>query len=238
LKGGMQAARVHRPSSHPISVRLPRLAHPLWVRPGSADAATFDEVFVAHEYDLPLGDFAPRHILDLGANVGYASVLFATRWPDASILAVEPEARNVVLLKRNTGAYPRINALHAAVWSRPVRVSVANPEDDANAFQMVESTDDGAGIAAFTIPQFIERLECAQLDLLKMDVEGAEAEILRGAGEWLDRVNVMVIELHDRMVPGCSEALYAALQGRRFRQEIAGQNLVIDLRPGRAGRVD
>src|SRR5688500_6481721 len=59
FKGGMQAARVHRPSSQPISVRIPRLAHPLWVRPGSADAATFDEVFVAHEYDLPLGDFTP-----------------------------------------------------------------------------------------------------------------------------------------------------------------------------------
>ena len=116
LKGGMQAARVHRPSSQPISVRLPRLAHPLWVRPGSADAATFDAVFVAHEYALPLGDFAPRHILDLGANVGFASVLFATRWPDAAILAVEPEPRNVGLLERNTGAYPKINALHAAVF--------------------------------------------------------------------------------------------------------------------------
>jgi hypothetical protein len=69
-----------------------------------------------------------------------------------------------------------------------------------------------------------------------MDVEGAEAEILRGADEWLDRVSVMVIELHDRMVPGCSEALYDALHGRRFRQEIAGQNLVIDLRPGRGNR--
>jgi FkbM family methyltransferase len=232
----MQAARVHRPATEPISVRLPRLAHPLWVRPGSADAATFDEVFVAHEYDLPLGDFSPRHILDLGANVGFASVLFATRWPDATILAVEPEARNVVLLKRNTGAYPKISALHAAVWSRPGKVAVANPEDDVNAFQMVESADDRPGIAACTIPQLIEQLGCVQLDLLKMDVEGAEAEILRGAGEWLDRVNVMVIELHDRMVPGCSEALYDALHGRRFRQEIAGQNLVIDLRPGRSER--
>ena len=232
----MQAARVHRPSSQPISVRLPRLAHPLWVRPGSADAATFDEVFVAHEYDLSLGDFTPRHILDLGANVGFASVLFASRWPDAVILAVEPEERNVVLLKRNTGAYPKISALHGAVWSRPGKVAVANPEDDVNAFQMVESANEGPGIPAFTLPQLIERVGCVRLDLLKMDVEGAEAEILRGAGEWLDRVNVMVIELHDRMIPGCSEALYNALHGRRFRQEITGQNLVIDLRPGRGNR--
>ena len=105
-----------------------------------------------------------------------------------------------------------------------------------NAFQMVESTEDSPGIPALTILQLLQRLGCDRLDLLKMDVEGAEAEILRGAGDWLDRVNVMVIELHDRMVPGCSEALYDALHGRRFRQEIAGQNLVIDLRPGSGNR--
>ncbi|MGH7945789.1 MAG: FkbM family methyltransferase [Opitutaceae bacterium] len=229
LKGGIQAARVNRHSSHPIAVRLPQLPHPLWVRPGSSDAATFDEVFVAHEYDLPFSDFSPGHILDLGANVGCASVLFASRWPAASILAVEPEARNLILLKRNTGPYPKINALQAAVWSRPARLAVANPDDDANAFRMIEAPGD-SGIPAFTISQLIDRLGCRRLDLLKMDVEGAEAEILRGAEEWLDRVNVMIVELHDRLVPGCGEALSAALHGRRFRQEIMGQNLVFDFR--------
>ena len=231
LKTGMQVARVHRPSVHPVSVQLPELAHPLWVRPGTSDAATFDEVFVAHEYELPFHDFSPRHILDLGANVGYASVQFAARWPDAAILAVEPESENLSLLKLNTGAYRNIHALHAAVWSRATAGAVANPNDDANAFRMTEAIgESSATIPAYTIPQLMERLGCEQLDLLKMDVEGAEAEILRGAAERLDQVNVFVVELHDRMVPGCGEALCGALQGRRFRQEIVGQNLVFDFR--------
>lgn len=235
VKAGLQVARAHRPSPQLVAVRLPELAHPLWVRSGTSDAATFDEVFVAREYDLPLDGFSPRHVLDLGANVGYASVLFASRWPQASILAVEPETGNVALLERNIALYPQIRSLHAAVWSRPAEVSVANPEDDANAFRMTESTHDGSPkIPAFTIPQLMERLGCEQLDLLKMDVEGAEAEILRGASAWLDRVGVMVVELHDRMMPGCGEALCAALQGRRFRQEIMGRNLVIDFRPLRS----
>jgi FkbM family methyltransferase len=231
-KTGMQVARVHQRSSHAIALRLPGLSHPLWVRPGTSDALTFDEVFVAREYELPLPGFTPGQILDLGANVGYASVQFAARWPQAVILAVEPERENMVLLKRNTGGYRTIDALHAAVWSRPGEVAIANPDDAANAFRMTEAKAEAAQkVPAYTIAQLIDRMGCERLDLLKMDVEGAEVEILRDAASWLDRVNVMIIELHDRLVPGCGEALCAALHGRRFSQEIMGQNLVIDLRP-------
>lgn len=238
LKAGMHIARMRTRSASPVSVQLPGVMHPVWVRPGTSDVATFDEVFVGREYELPFEDFSPRHILDLGANVGYASVQFASRWPLASILAVEPAADNVVLLKRNTGAYRRIDALHAAVWSHPTDLAVENPDDDANAFRMTEAAPAaGVRIPAYTIGQLIDRLGCERLGLLKMDVEGAEAEILKGARAWLDRVDVMIVELHDRFVPGCGEALNAALQGRRFRMEIVGQNLAIDLRAKASGRV-
>jgi FkbM family methyltransferase len=230
-KGGIQAARVRAHATDPLTVRLPELRHPLWVRPGTSDVATFDEVFVAREYDIPLEEFVPQTILDLGANVGFASVQFANRWPAATILAVEPEAENVVMLKRNTGHYRNVDALHAAVWSRSTDLGIENPSDAANAFRMTETgASDGARIPAFTVAQLIDRLGTDRVDLLKMDVEGAEREILRNAQDWIDRVNVLVIELHDRFVPGCAEALYDAVRGRHFRQEIVGQNLVLDLR--------
>ncbi len=59
---------------------------------------------------------------------------------------------------------------------------------------------------------------------------GELAEIFREEAAWLDRVDVMVVELHDRLVPGCAEALNQALCGRRFRQEIVGANLAFDFR--------
>ena len=227
----MQAARVHARSADLVAVRPPDLLHPLWVRPRTADVATFDEVFLGREYDLPFADFSPRAILDLGANVGYTSVLFATRWPQAVILAVEPAAENIALLQRNATPYPRITPLQAAVWSHPTELALENPRADANAFRMTEGGNgEGPRVPAFTVAQLITRLGCERIDLLKMDVEGAEAEILRTSSEWLDRVNVMVIELHDRLVPGCGTALVAALHGRRFQLEIVGQNLAIDLR--------
>ena len=213
------------------AVQLPGFTHPIWARPGTSDVATFDEVFLAREYELPFEDFYPSHILDLGANVGYASLYFANRWPRAQILAVEPDAQNTNLLARNTRGWPRIDRVQAAVWAHPARVCVANPGDAPNAFRMRELAEaPSESVDAFTVTQLIERMGCARLDLLKMDVEGAEIEILRESGEWLDRVDVMVIELHDRFLPGCGEALCDALRGRRFHLEIVGANLAIDFR--------
>jgi len=220
-----------RRSGQTVPVHLPGLPHPLWARTGTSDVQTFDEVFVAREYELPFPDFAPAHILDLGANVGYASLYFSARWPRAHVLAVEPDADNAALLERNTRAWPHVARLRAAVWVHPAQVCVANPHDAANAFRMSESAEEESEkVDAFTVNQLIDHIGCDRLDLLKMDVEGAEAEIFLDAAEWLDRVNVMVVELHDRLVPGCAEALYNALHGRRFRQEIVGANLVLDLR--------
>src|SRR5581483_8252493 len=76
-RAALQAARMDRPGGEPVEVRLPGVAHPLWARPRTSDVATFDEIFLGREYDLPWKCFEPAHILDLGANVGYTSVFFA-----------------------------------------------------------------------------------------------------------------------------------------------------------------
>jgi FkbM family methyltransferase len=231
LRTGLQAARMHTRPGSLVRMQLAGIKHPLWARAGTSDIETFEEVFLTRQYDLPFAGFEPAHILDLGANVGYASIYFAARWPQARILAVEPATGNLDLLDRNTRPWNRISCLQAAVWSHPSWVQVANPKDEPNAYRMSESQDSAKeNIRAHTIAQLIERLKCEHLDLLKMDVEGAEAEIFQNGAEWLDRVKVLIIELHDRIVPGCAQALYRALQGYRFQQEIIGGNLAIDLR--------
>jgi FkbM family methyltransferase len=222
---------MHTRSGSVVRMQLAGIKHPLWARAGTSDIETFEEVFLMRQYDLPFAGFEPRNILDLGANIGYASVYFAARWPQARILAVEPATSNLVLLDKNTRPWNRIACLQAAVWSHPSWVQVSNPTDAPNAFRVSESRDSRReNIPAYTISQLIERQECGHLDLLKMDVEGAEAGIFQNASAWLDRVKVLIIELHDRIVPGCAQALYRALQGYRFQQEIMGSNLAIDLR--------
>jgi hypothetical protein len=114
-------------------------------------------------------------------------------------------------------------------------VRIANPQDDTNSYRMGESAGSPAGeVPGCTVAQLMVRQRWHRIDLLKMDVEGAEAEVFRHGDDWLDRVSVLVVELHDRIAPGCAENLYRALHGRRFIQEVVGRNVVIDLR-GAAG---
>jgi FkbM family methyltransferase len=230
LRGGLGAARLHREHGALVRLQLPGIDAPLWARAGTSDVETFEEVFVERQYEIPFERLAPRRILDLGANVGYASVWFASRWGDADILAVEPAAGNIALLERNTEPWPRIARRQAAVWPRAAQVSVANPHDAANAFRMSEDASGADAVPGFTIADLMAQQGWDEIDVLKMDVEGAEAEILRGDTRWLDRVGIFVVELHDRIVPGCARALVAALHGRRFQCEIVGSNLAIDLR--------
>lgn len=230
LRSGLGAARLHREPGALVRLQLPGIDAPLWARAGTADVETFEEVFVERQYEIPFDRLAPRRVLDLGANVGYASVYFASRWGGAEILAVEPAAENMALLERNTRAWARIARLQAAVWPRAAQVSIANPHDAANAFRMSEDASGNEAVPGYTIGGLMDRQGWDDIDVLKMDVEGAEAEILRGDTRWLDRVGVFVVELHDRIVPGCAQALCAALHGRRFQCEIVGSNLAIDLR--------
>ena len=73
-----------------MPVRIPGYDFPVLVRPCTADVSTFKKIFVWRGYDLHY-PFQPRVILDAGANIGLSSIWFARRFPDARVIAVEPE---------------------------------------------------------------------------------------------------------------------------------------------------
>jgi hypothetical protein len=66
------------------------------------------------------------------------------------------------------------------------------------------------------------------IDILKLDIEGAEFELFNtGAEAWLDAVGQIVIELHDWIRPGCSKSFYSAIGSRPFLQQINGENTFV-----------
>ena len=64
--------------------------------------------------------------ISAGANVGYASVLYAHFAPDARIVSIEPHPDNFKMLQRNVQALPNVRPVHAALWRRPANVSVVS----------------------------------------------------------------------------------------------------------------
>jgi FkbM family methyltransferase len=191
-----------------------------------------EKVFVANEYCLPF-EMSPRVVVDAGANVGMATLFFAAQFPDARILAIEPEGSNFDMLKQNCQGLSNVTAVQAALWPEERQLHLSDPFSQEWAYQ-VSSSESAPSISlgkvpAITIGQILRRLNANRIDLLKLDIEGSELELFsNNAYQWLDQVQVIAIELHDWLRPGCAHAFYSALVSRRFVQEIRGENIFVN----------
>jgi FkbM family methyltransferase len=213
-------------SAVPVRIPVPGSGFSVVIRAGTKDQSVFEQVFLLREYDMDFKD--PRFILDAGAHIGLASVYFANRYPEAVIVALEPEDRNFDVLLKNIAAYPNIKALKAGLWNRSVTLKLQNPDAESWSFRMMESPDQNDGIPAVSVDDVLSRFELPRLDVLKMDIEGSEVEVLGASTTWIDKVRTLFIELHDRYRPGCRAAVDGVLAGGRFRESLLGENVVLD----------
>lgn len=100
-----------------VSVKVRGVDHPLLFRPATSDLGIFNQIFVGREY-APLDVMeTPRLVVDAGANVGYSSAYFLSRFPTVQIIALEPDPGNAELCRRNLAPYgDRARVLVRAVW--------------------------------------------------------------------------------------------------------------------------
>lgn len=158
----------------------------------------------------------PQFIVDAGANIGTSAVHFAKKYPEASIIAIEPEEGNYEMLLKNTQGYPNVTAIKAAIWGSDDKRTIQNRNTGhwgytiSETENQVEST--GQEIDCLTINSLMKKHEKEFIDILKMDIEGGEKDVLEKSSEWIDAVNVITVELHDRICMGCDRAFYLATQ--------------------------
>jgi len=100
-----------------ISVRVPSVRQPIVIRPRTTDRFVFEQIFLDGDYELPFY-LSPRLILDAGANVGFASIFFANKYPGSAIIALEPDPANFNALMRNTRGYSQIVPIRVALWNK------------------------------------------------------------------------------------------------------------------------
>ena len=230
---GMAAAAAGVLTRKPRLLRMtwPGVRHPFWVRVPSSDVPTLDQIQVRREYEFEV-DRAPEVIIDAGANVGLASIYFASRYPGARILAIEPEAGNLELLERNVAAYPNVTVVRAALWHENAPLDLVDPGLGQWAF-MTQGRGEAEHygphvheVQGITLDTLCRDHGLERIDILKMDIEGAEREVFADPSAWIGKVDTLIVELHDRMKPGCSRSFYDGSRGfgREWRQ---GENVYL-----------
>lgn len=209
------------------SVSLPGIKHPFRLRPQRADGISFREIFLRRLYDLSLPQtIQPKVIIDGGANIGMTSIFFANRYPNARIISVEPDENNFAVLVDNVRPYPQITPVKSAIWHKKEQIHVVDKGYGDRGF-MIEKNATGTVLEAMSLPDLLQTHGITQIDILKLDIEGSEKEVFSENYEsWLPYTRCLIVELHDRMKHGCSQAVFKALLSYDFSLSIQGDNLL------------
>jgi len=144
-------------------------------------------------------DFVPENdepiILDCGANIGISVLNYKRQFPHAKITAFEPDPQIVPLLRRNlqrNGAID-VEIVDAAVWIRGGESKFfCEGADGSRLISDSQFFPASAVVKTVDLRTFV----CGEIDLIKMDIEGAEFEVILHLGEKLNAIRNMVVECH------------------------------------------
>ena len=206
---------------------LPSVSTPFAFR--AVDAPIVRSIFEREEYFIPIIDFRPKLILDCGANIGCSAVYFANKYPLAQIYSIEPQKDNFKLLKFNTAFYDNVHQINSALWDKDTFIKVEDKGFGVAGYMTFETTEEDVdAFKTVTVSKLLAESGFDEIDLLKIDIEGAEKEVFGApdVDEWLAKVQVLVIELHDRMKKGCSYEFFKAISKYMWNFELCGENLI------------
>lgn len=165
-----------------------------------ADAMTawpqWDDIFV--ESSLAFDTSAPQpRILDCGANIGLASLYFKRQFPSARITAFEADPALAAMCRRNlaVNAVDSVDVRDTAIWTSAGTVEFVCEGSDSGAIASLEPSVSGATrrVVAERLFDWLNE----PVDLLKLDIEGAELPVLNDCRNRLRNVRAMTIDLHE-----------------------------------------
>jgi FkbM family methyltransferase len=208
-------------SRTPIQVKVRSV--PIFVRPCTPDL-TVARMCFSGEFDAAIAAASPlKHnfIIDAGGYIGTAAIILAKAFPDATIVSLEPSRENFAVLAINVAAYPNVIPLNMALGPTEGSTWLVARGTGEVGFSTVHAPADCASpsrlheVAVTTVPDLMRRFRTPGIDFLKLDVEGAEHELLKGQPNWIEKTRIILAELHDRIVPGCEAVFADAMVNRR-----------------------
>jgi FkbM family methyltransferase len=170
-------------------------------------AVQWYDIFVKQAMAISFATPAPR-VLDCGAHVGLVSLWIKSRWPAARVTAFEADPIIASMLRRNLSRNRAddVEVVDAAIWNHTGTVTFRASGTDAGAVDSVAA--DSAGplreVRAVRLRDWLTE----PIDLLKLDIEGAELDVLQDSVDVLSSVRNVHLEIHDfdpsrRLLPRC-----------------------------------
>lgn len=157
----------------------------------------WEDIFVKRTLAFTSASLSPR-ILDCGANIGLASLFFRRAYPAARITAFEADPALFAILDANlkTNGAGAVETRHAALWTSTGTLTFQCEGSDSGMISTLPGAVEGR---AMTVPSLRLRdvLDEGPVDLLKLDIEGAEDVVLADCEPVLRNVKALVMDLHE-----------------------------------------
>ncbi len=217
-------------------LRLVLFDHQVTIRSGTPDLrvaiASLGREFQALESDYPFD--GKGLIIDAGGYIGTAACALSRLYPTCTIVTIEPSSRNFKTLLKNTAGIDNIRAIKAALVNDPEKtvIDLMSRGNGEWGFTIIEKPNDHKA-------RFLESVETVRIDdilemtghdrvfILKMDIEGGEHAFMTGGRAWLEKVDIFLVELHERIIEGCAEAFETCNEGRTIIRESGGKLMSI-----------
>lgn len=212
----------------------------LYVRPRSSDLEVLREWFLSESPQALQGalelDSQPRGaILDGGANIGVTTTWFTKTYPESRVVAVEPEPNNFLMLQQNTRSHEFVTACQVALAGRDGTVEVRTRGGHVS-FTTISAPADRlnapvvAQVPAVSVESLMKNLGISRWALIKLDIEGAEADLLKSGIDLLLSTDYLLLELRERIVPGTERLFQQLMRTTGLSPRLIGEKHLVDCR--------
>jgi FkbM family methyltransferase len=182
-------------------LRITFAGRPMQVADADSFLGAYKEIFFDRVYAFPSATPRPL-IIDGGANIGLATLFFKRIYPQSRVIAFEADPSIFELLKQNIGSFhlPNVQLVNAALWNSDTSLSFISERGASGHIATSTDTGDSVPVAAVRLKSSLSLYE--KVDFLKLDIEGAEYEVLYDCREELGNVQNLFVEYHS---PASSE---------------------------------
>lgn len=153
--------------------------------------AGFEEIFKRENYKIEFSTEEP-FIIDCGSNIGLSILYFKTQFPKATVIGFEPDPKIFAILRKNVSKFKDIILHNKAVSKEKGKLSFVAEGGFSGRLNDVALGQNVIAVETEPLSAYIDR----RIDLLKIDIEGAEYEVLKEIQPKLKMVDKLFIEYH------------------------------------------